>query len=272
MPTEEAKTKIWLSATIIVTVSTALAYLFTYRYQTGYADVFGIPYDYITIDFTTLLRAGIFIIALLWTIYPWANLMAIFLPENTHPMYKALVYYGVIACYTLLIMFLFKNLWKEWLPYAIGTLIFLVIEFGWPLLTIRGKKTYTQKFVESQDHELPGFFKSLPGRFFRNVGVRGFWIIWGLIMFYSLTYKAGQSAAMRKEDFFLFGDKMEYAVVAIYDDVLILAKFDRRAKEIYRKYMIIKISENPITLTLKKRIGPFQVKDPPEALRGPGNT
>jgi len=266
MANEDTKVNGWLSGTIIVAVGTVLAYLFTYRYETGYADVFGIPYEFISIDLAMALRIAILIIGLLWTIYPVANLIAIFLPKNDHPMYNALIYYSVIACYTILIMLLFRNLWKEWLPYVIGFIIILIIELVWPLLTIRGKKSYTEKFIESQEHEAPGFFRSLPGRFFMKIGIRGFWLIWGLVMFYSIIYKAGESSALHKKDFYLYGDKSQYAVVAIYDDVLIFANYDVTAKEIYNKYMITKLGENPISLTLRKNIGPLKIKDSPDTI------
>jgi hypothetical protein len=246
----------YLSEAIIVALASASAYYFSYTYEKAFLSYFGIPQQFITIDITTILSFGAIIFGALILTFPALNMFTILLSRTKNEYLVRLVRPYWIFLFLILTHFYFFGLdkWTLLIAYLVVCLFFIFFDFIFPLITQRGKKTYTEK-LQTQE-EIESQFRSLP----QEVGIRygrdTATLVMLLIMGYLISSNAGLAEAMHQKSFLFTNTQPQLVVIRIYSDRLICAQYDDVNNEILPQFSIIELDGNTPALSLRL-VGPI---------------
>lgn len=118
-----------ISEGVIIALSSACAYLFSFYYEKGYASVFKIPTQFISVNLTSILTYGTILIAVMMFVMPMVNLLLMLSLGRIRPVVQRTII-PVILIFALLaiqvFIFGFSN-WQYW--YQILILFFCFYVF-----------------------------------------------------------------------------------------------------------------------------------------------
>jgi hypothetical protein len=165
---------------------------------------------------------------------------------------------AIFSLILLAFIWVYGKQWRGWIAMAGMVAFFAILDFIFPLILQRGKGSYRDKLTaQAEAEENNRTIGRLLNARFGNVGVTTLLIImYGL----SLAYAAGRAHGEQQEEFLVIDQSPEVVVLRIYGEYLITAPVDRSTKEVEKKFVILKLSDNsPTSLTLEK-VGPLKVK------------
>lgn len=166
----------WVTKEIVVGVAPVIAaYFFMAFYQAGYCSVFGIPFEFITLNFIDIILTNRLTLMVAVIAFLWIGLYYNFLPSVSSPIFRGFI-----------------------------TLV--------------------------------------------------------LILSISLGVIFGRSDALNREEFLIANTNPERIVLKIYGNHVILADFNRAAREVHRTFFIQDLTSQPGLTYKLERVGPVVVK------------
>ena len=258
-----------ISERIILALSSAGAYLFSFYYEKGYASVFKIPTSLISITLTSVLIFGAILIGIILAVLPYLNFLLFLTIGKTHPAIQRAVIPVILFFMFLVIqiyVFGFSN-WKNWSFLLVILVVLLVLQFVFPLITQRGK-TYVEKLEaqENSDRQTVDTYALMQNKF----GNESLLVILLFLFGMFTASSAGTAEAIKQEDFLVTNTTPELVVLRIYGDNLIGVPFEQTTGEIAQNFSIIKnTGETGLVLRLE-HLGQLHLSTPtPSAVTTP---
>jgi len=262
------KVKAWAWEAIAVAAITATGYSLALIHEIAFCDVFGIPKEFIQLDWESILLAiGSFIgfsIFVLWmmAVPAWFVKKA---KKRPGPVARRLVSHAVL----LMIFIAFVN--RFFVPWSLNSLLsvlfsflfllyFVAVDYLVPLWTQRSIKRYRDK-LEAQDKRDSEFFRNFG--FVRSVGKVGVTIVMAAFLLFMISYSDGQSSALKQEEFLIPSTSQQLVVLKAYGDILVCAPIDMQKHQVRRVFSLIKIGEEPTLTLTPRRVGPLTVSPYP---------
>jgi hypothetical protein len=247
---------------LIVAAISAIAYLFAFAYEAGFAEVFNIPLSFITIRLTNVFVIAGSLSLVGQLVLNIGNL--IFVVSST--------FSGLISQRMKFLMLFF--LWSVALiiitvgtrlqtgvirVLVIGWAIGLLFQFIFPLLTQRDINGYREKLA-AQD-KLDAHTQDLLGLLAQRLGVGPYNLMLSLLMALVVVYYAGQSAAMRQDRYLVTSTSPQMVVLRVYGDNIICAPIDRNSGSIEHSFTVLKLGEDPDLMLYSEQVGPLRLKE-----------
>jgi hypothetical protein len=240
----------------------AAGYLIVYAHEAGFLNTFGIPTALATLDLVTVLQVSLVLVGAM-TLFFWVgNLVSMLWPQGrklTWNHIRIIRDMGTAAAGVALVLLLPNTRSLGFVVLFMGGL-FAFLDFVWPLLTQRGKKTYREK-LEAVD-EIDRNTKTLFDRAIPLLGVRTLRLFLLVGVLAAFAYLCGLYSAQHKVSYLAFqmDDGGEAVVLREYHDRLICAPFDRNARCLEEGFFILETACNsPLLLTLEE-VGPLKTR------------
>jgi hypothetical protein len=233
-----------------------VAYLFAFIFEAGYAAVFGIPVQFITLGLTNVFVVGGSLLLITLTLLIIADLATMALRQSENPIYRRLSTLAPLffASLGLFLLEVGTPLQSALIGLLAGWLFILLIQFVFPILSQRGESTYHDKLLAQELHD------ARMGGLLRNIA-RRYGGVYQLIYFLALvlfvTYYAGQADAFRERTFLVTESVPESVVLRIYGDEMICAPFDRSTRTVEPRFTLLRLSANSIPSLRREQIGPL---------------
>src|SRR3989338_3977635 len=248
----------WISEGLIIAASPIIAYLITFTYEASFSGVFEIPFQFITLNLTTVFVVASVLIGVVLLLCSTGNFVYTYVVPKSedNPIYRSLVRFFPLFFLLTVVIALFGPNWKEWIGYLVITAFYAFLEFAFPLITQKEEKTYkdklkSQEMVEAQVDTLVDY-ASL------RVGRGGLKIIAWLALFAVISYSAGRAEALRKDKFLVIPTPPEAVVLRIYGDSLICAPFNRETRKVQKSFFVTKVPEDSKLILKLEKVGPLQ--------------
>lgn len=248
----------WIWQGIVVAASPVIGYGLAFLYELGFCGVFKIPTEFITLDLTSVFIAAGSLVGILWILYGIVDLFLILAPPRQSPLFRELASLLAISLLPLGLLLLWWGLWERLIWVACVFLIFVLFQFVFPLLTQRGKGSYMEKLQaqRKRDSEDMGVVEHLMLIIERRV----FLTILAVIILLLLSYIAGETKAVKQDEFLVPSTYPQAVVLRIYGENMICAPFDSEEKEIQKSFFIIRMTDEPRPILQLQKIGPLRVR------------
>jgi hypothetical protein len=240
----------------MVAAAPAVAYLMTYLHELGFCKMFGIPYEFISPNLTTVfIVTGALVLCMsvpLWLAHAYLTSLS-----GEHPIKRRIRILLPVLLITLALLYLFGEYAHVWLLFGSQWVLFLHIEFLTPLMTQRGKGSYVDKLraEDLRDDRIDRPIAVLLG----PVNPRAYYLFIFLSMALGISYFSGQSSANRKEEFLVPVATPDRVVLRTYADKLITSRLKRETRTVERSFEMI--STERLTLRVEK-VGPLRLAAP----------
>ena len=249
----ENNTSTLLSEGLVVAIITAAVYLSFLLREIGYAQIFDIPLEVISVSNIGLaVTAQSFLIATISYIAK-VNLIWIFSPRSDE--FIATKTRALIA-YSLLIGFAFYPYFiTEFYVWTFVLFIVLLIffQFIFPIITQRKNKTYRDKLIaqETINYNSVDIYSSFRDEL-DNKWRKPFAVLLAIMFF---SYGLGRKEALEKSSFFAVDSKPGWYILKIYNDFIVTASIDFRTKRISGEIELTKIKDEASIRLHKVEIG-----------------
>jgi prepilin signal peptidase PulO-like enzyme (type II secretory pathway) len=245
-----------LSEGIILAAVPVVAYLFAFVFEAGYATVFGIPIQFITLGLTNVFVVGGSLLLVTLILLIIADLATMVLRQSENPIYRRLSTLAplLFASFGLLLLEVGTPLRSALIGLLVGWLLIIFFQFVFPILSQRGESTYHNKLLAQELHDarMGGLFSSIARRY---GGV--YQLIYFLAIALFVTYYAGQADAFRERTFLVTESVPECVVLRIYGDEMVCAPFDRSTRKVEPRFTLLRLSANPIPSLRREQVGPL---------------
>ncbi len=246
----------WINEGVLIASAPVIGYLFALLYERSYSQYFGIPYDIIRIESSSILvSTGIVLLtcipSLFLTVFFYflSGRIKRYIPLFLYPTLIVASYAlfnwgcGVWSWRKLFIVVLYIVV-----PFLGIVLIIEIVE----VLLIKLKKT--ERGCREPFVNLDINFNEVV---WRNV-FRYVILIVYLLTAYGVPIAAGDMIARRKTAFYVLDGKPETAIIKIYDNNVICAPFDRGSKIISNKIIVFSLSSRDKLIMREEKIGPLR--------------
>jgi len=243
----------------------AAGYLIVYAHESGFLNTFGIPTALATLDLVTVLQVSLALVGAMILFFWVGNLVSMLWPQGhklTWNHIRIIRDMGIAAAGVALVL-LFPNERSVGFAVLFMAGLFAFLDFVWPLLVQRGKKTYREK-LEAVD-EVDRNTKTLFDRAIPLLGARTFLLLMLVGALSVFAYLDGLYSAQHKVSYLTFqmDNGGEAVVLREYHDRLICAPFDREARCLEEGFFILETACNsPLLLTLEE-VGPLKTRTTP---------
>jgi hypothetical protein len=243
----------YISEALLIAAVPPIAYLFAFTFEAGYAYVFSIPLELISITLTSVFLAGgaILLIGLFLLIF--LDFISMLLPDAPGPVGRVIA--TLVPLFLATLAYVFYTLGtphSSSLPgLAVGWLVILFLQFAFPLITQRNKTSYPEKLAAQAELETSSILRSLARRFPQPYLLAYYMGLALCVIFY-----AGQSNAFRQRDFLVARTNPECIVLRVYGDRAICAAFDATAHRVYTEFTLMRLAETAPQEFTVKSIGP----------------
>ncbi len=256
---EQPKINGWLSEGIIIGLGSLFGYLIAYRYHLGFVNYFGIPSDFVVLSITDVIFAVLAIIMLVLFMLFIGNFLYFLVPKGNNVLSIKFLRVSIIGIFTLFYSYLYGTHWQEWIWLLGFFVMVLFLEYAFPLLTQRVKKSYREKLKaqEEIDAQVGDIYTHISSR----IGLTRYVILSILLLLVFLSYPKGRYDASKKDEYLVTATSPEMAVLRIYGDSIICAPFDRATKKIYKRFHIIKMNEESMPVLVSEKVGPLSLED-----------
>lgn len=249
----------WQTVATLFGLAAPISYGAAYLRESGFCSVFGVPYEFIQLNTTTMLIAITSGVGVLFFLYSFADMLYTLSQEGKQKKsgpVRRRVYFNLFSLIFLgFLSALFSPLRQTWplmLPFLIA---FVLAQFVAPLITQRHVRGYVNK-LEAQDRlekESPVLLDYL----IRRAGITAVSFGLLLVLFLCTMFFVGYNAAERQTDFLVPSTHQNWVVLRIYGDNLICAPFDLKAKEVEKTFSIIKLGDEPRPQLRLVKLGPL---------------
>jgi len=243
---------------MIIAIATLFGYFIIYRYESGFLDFFGIPDIFIEITLTSILIAGFVVFFLLLLLFNFFALFSIFYPKDFWPYSRSIIIISPFLLWLIIDLMLYGSESRNW-TWLLGCLVvFSFLGFVFPLLRQRQIKGYREKLIAQAEAEMKTLSTKLYSRLFTNIDRREFLIFALILTAFVFPKDFGKLKARQQVNYSVINTSPEAVVLRTYGDKMLCIPFDRKNKEIQRRFFILKISDNTRNLTFSSEpVGPL---------------
>lgn len=235
-----------------------LGYGLAYLYQVRFCYVFGIPNEFIVINWTTILSVSstilvvsliLLILAAMWKYQPKI--------ESMGPIRRILIRSILFPLPILLIALPFESFWLEIsIPVSFIALFSMLISFLQPLWTQRNVEGYRNKLITKWEREKEDSIKTDELLERRLGGQSGILILAVIVALFAGVFFGGANEARTRKEFLIPSTTEQLVVLRVYGDNLICAPLDRGNKEIEQSFYILEMKGIMLT---PENVGPLTV-------------
>jgi hypothetical protein len=259
--TEEKKDK-WLTEGIIIALIPVLGYALAYIHEFAFCDIFGIPKEFIIVNWPSIITSIGRIIVLSLVIIGIILLPAFIQKTGgtkMGPIARRLVTYIPLLLASFFLVMGYSFILLEFLSILAFLLYFAILDFLGPCWTQRSIKGYRNRLdaQDKRDAEVMGKIT-----FLGKIGRAGATLIVFIILLLGLSYLDGRDNAVTQEEFLVPSTYQESAVLRVYGDRLVCAPLDREKHQVSREFFFINIGDNPNLILTPQIIGPLKVFPP----------
>jgi hypothetical protein len=257
---EKVKSSTWLTEGILIAGFSALVYLYTFNYESGYLGAFGVPKDFVEINLNTIMIVAVALLSFFVSLGLIFQGLLIMMPKKYGPVGRSLISLSPVFIFFLIQLIAYGLRWEKWI-FSLAILLFISFkEFVFPLISQREKKSYKEKLEAQEEKDVEVRSKSLLSSAIEFIG-RKYILAFGiLLMMFLISSTVGESEALRKTNFIVARISPEAVVLRIYGDKLICAPFYRETKETEKSFFILnKADISKISFRIEK-IGPLYPK------------
>lgn len=261
-PTEEKKNQ-WILQGIVIALipvlGPVLGYTLAYVHETAFCDVFGIPKEFIIVNWPNIIVSigrvlGSSLVLL------WIMLIPALLQRSGNkkpgPYARRCILYFVLLFALFFLAMTYSLTVLEFLSVLVFLLFFALLDFLGPFWTQRDIKGYRDKLDAQDKHDAELIDKVA---FVRKVGKTGLTLIIFIVFLFSLSYMDGRNSALRQEEFLVPSTHQQSVVLRMYGDRLICAPVDIENREITRRFFFINVDNEPNLTLIPQKIGPLKV-------------
>lgn len=249
--------KHWGWQSIILAGIPILGYMLAYVHEVGFCSEFGIPYEFIILDWTRILIAIGKIIGIAFVLLLYLQVLVVSKPwiKKLGPINARLVKYIAVLFPFIIITIPYRSIWFDMLlVFLIPVSVFVFFDFLYPLIKWKDIKGYRNKLKRDDEFDISK--NTLLDSLMERIGLSIVVIIAFIGVLLIASYFNGSDTAQRQEEFFIPSTNQQLVVLRIYGDNLICAPLDREAKEIERNFFILEMSD----IALKpEKVGPLTV-------------
>ncbi len=250
---ETTKKSFLISDALLIAAIPPIAYIFAFVFEAGYAYVFSIPRELISISITSVFIAGSSFLVIGIFLLLILDLISMMLPGTSNPVVEAIS--GLVPLLLATIAYVFYTLGtpisSSLLGLLVGWIYILFFQFIFPLISQRDKASYAQKLAAQADLQRSGILGSLARRF-RQPYLLVYYL--GLALF--VTFYAGQSSAFRQRDFLVADTNPECIVLRVYGEKAVCAHFNKNTKQVFAEFIILNLAETNAQEFTIKSLGP----------------
>lgn len=262
--TEEKKSK-WMTQGIIVALIPVLGYALAYIHEIAFCDTFGIPKEFIILNWPSIIvsigRIIVFSLVIIGVL-----LLPAFIQKTrgkkTGPIGRRIITYLVLflVFFFLVMTYSFTVLEFSFI-FAFFLLYFAILDFFGPCWTQKDIKGYRNKLdaQDKRDAEVMGKIT-----FISKIGRPGLTLIVFIALLPILSYLDGRDNAVTQKEFLVPSIRQESAVLRVYGDRLVCAPLDKEKREVTREFFFINIGDDPNLILTPQTIGPLKVSSPPQ--------
>jgi hypothetical protein len=249
---------------LMLAALTASGYLFAFYYEKGFAGYFRIPASFINVSLSNILIFGSAFVGFLIFMFFIINYGIMLFPWHLNPVLQSRMY-SLFALIIVDIAFIYffgiANI-QQWIIPVISTLIIGAIEFGLPLITQRGQRSYIDKLaaqdVTDKQHVTGLEFLA------RRVGIVPHLFLLYILIGVASSESMGNGEALKQTEYLVTNNNE--VVLRIYGDTAIIAPFDRTTKEVNTTFTLIKLATDSNAQFSLEKLGTLHPQDVPSAL------
>jgi hypothetical protein len=230
--TEESITgpKRWISDSLLLGVLTAGAYWIAFRYETAYIKAFGFPIHLAEISLESILVVLLLLSGMVWSLAPFANLLAMFWPKHPALQVKLLRMALMIGLPIWhLINYGFRR--NDLFFYIFMGAFIFVFEIIWPLFVFKDKENLVERFIADEVAEAVPRSRTLFGRVYTSLGPAGYGFVLLILIGGLLADSAGDAKAKNEKEYLVYNSDPSLAVVRLYHDRSLCIRIDREKRE-----------------------------------------
>jgi hypothetical protein len=247
-----------ITAGLLIAVAPIVANLFAFLHEVGYCRVFGIPTSFISLTPTTVFVVAGALVIVFCVVFWMADTAIGILHDVPHGPIRR----GLLVLFPFLLLFaaylyLYRELWEEWIWVAAIVAGVAFYEFVFPL-AFRWKGSYREKL--DADWQVRRRTRPLTDWFGTRLGRVGVLLIVTLVLGLMIAYAAGRAEALQQEEFLVLRSDTEAVVLRHYGSNFILAPFDRETKDVQRSFFIVRGDDDPRPVFTLEDVGPLRSK------------
>ena len=230
-----------------------LTHLYAYLYEWGLTAAFDIPSSFIAIELGNVILALGRVLLVLFFVVLALNVLWYFVPQSLERHFLPT---GFSVALVVVHLYIYGEMWKEWIWILVGALAILAFHFGWPLLAQRGRSSYIEK-LQAQALEDASISDpvTLAVRFFtRHFGSASLILLMVILLGCFISFSSGRSQALRQSEFLVLQGEST-VVLRHYGDRFIVAPFNPETAEIERTFSVIKEDDDPRPVFTLKEVG-----------------
>lgn len=248
----------WLSDSLLLSFLVGGSYWITFRYESAYIKTFGFPIQLTEISLVSSLLVLLLLSGIMWSLVPFANLLAMFWPK--HPAFQ--VKFARVALLVGLPVWNLLNYGfrSKDLPYYIFMIVFvLLFEIVWPLFVFKGKGKLRERFIADEAAEAFPSSRTLFGRVYVAFGPLGYGLLLFILIGGLLAHSAGDAKAHNEKEYLVLISDPTIAVIRLYQDRALCVRIDAERGEIESISVRPSIDAN---VELKRvKVGPLKPRD-----------
>ncbi len=252
----------FISGAVLVAISSLLGYLMAFFYEYGYLSYFHIPTQLIELNLTNILIAAVATLGMMFLLLTVLNIFSQMGLLNTKTaLGRSRNFALMYTAYAVIMVLIYKTAWKQSLWLLIVAAVLLMIEFLWPFIFQKDKKTLEEKFLAQEKIEREVISNDLFSRIIEKIGRSIFQFLFLSLVLLSIAFNMGRSEALNQKSFVLLGLNSNKTVIRIYSQNLIVIEFDRESKRVANSFLLINrdnFSESTPFIT--EEIGPLIIK------------
>lgn len=236
----DSQFKFTVTEGILLAASTGIFYLLTFRYESGYAEYFGIPMGFVNVGLTNVLFTMALMLILIGVLLGLANIIAAFPVFGVSRDGKfRLVVFATVNLTVVFVAYLSGD-WYYWKVLGISFSVLALGLFVFPSMKKRlTPRVKLARWIPTPDLNLVTLLMAL-------------WFIYGAARF-------GGALAANEKQFLTTNSSasQEMVLLRVYGDNLILAPLNRNTKEVQMSFTILGVSDLKTALTLEE-VGPLK--------------
>lgn len=250
----------WLLSSLIFAAIPVIGYSLAFVYESQYCEFFGIPREFIAIDWTSLIIAigsfiGYFVLVIVTLWAPMLiGLLGIRMPGL---LTRIITRHTAFILYISLLVIRYHSTERFLLFLFILPAYFMFFDFIWPLITQRKIHGYRKKLIEQDKLDSKKSF-TLPD-FLSKYMPTIMLIAIALSVLYVVASFEGKRAAAIKEEFLIPSTYPHSVVLKTYRDYLICAQLNSDNTSIEAEYFFIKLGDDSNLKLTPQKLGPLKV-------------
>jgi len=249
----------FISGTVLVAIFSLLGYLIAFFYEYGYLGYFHIPKQLIEVSLINILIGTVATLGTMFLLLTVLNIFSqIGLLNTKTALGRSRNFALMYVAYAVIMLLIYQTAWKQWLWVLIVAAVILIIEFLWPFIFQKDKKTLEEKFLAQEKIEREVLTNDLFGRISEKMGRSMLQFLFLSVVLLSIAFNMGRSEALNQTSFVLLGLNSNKAVIRIYSQNLIVIEFDRESKRVANSFLLINRDNfDESTPLITEEIGPL---------------